>query len=64
MNWQSRLPAPKLTAAVPPGRYHPDKAAKGGHQPDKAAAKFRAIQESYEVLADEVIPPFGVVTGC
>ncbi|KAJ1490458.1 hypothetical protein T484DRAFT_1777178 [Baffinella frigidus] len=34
-------------------RYHPDKvAAKGGH-PDKEAAKFRAIQESYEVLADE-----------
>jgi len=35
----------RMTAAVPPGRHHPDK---GGH-----AGKFREIQESYAVLSDE-----------
>ena len=42
----SRWVAPKLTAAVPPGRYHPDKgsAATGG--------RFKAIHASCKVLSD------------
>jgi len=45
--------APKLTATVPPGRHHPDKVEASGGNREEAMGKFREMQESYEVLADE-----------
>ena len=44
---------PKLTAAFPPSRHHPDKVAAKGGDSKEATGKFREIQESYEVLADD-----------